>query len=146
MTFVKICYNVDIDYLLFFCKFVSIIILFQKALQFKNVAMLCYSRRSLVRMTTKVPPLLGWHICQIIIDCFSHVIIACVLNQSKEHQLLNDALHSGISMSLKLIEELKFAPSFQTLMEKDFGVALELICLATLKRRFVEFQIVFFPS
>jgi len=53
--------------------------------------------------------------------------------------LLNDALHSGISMSLKLIEELKFAPSFQTLMEKDFGVALELICLATLKRRFVEF-------
>ncbi len=82
--------------------------------------MLCYSRQSLVRMTTKVPPLLGWHICQIIIDCFSHVIIACVLNQSKEHWLLNDALHSGISMSLKLIEEQKFAPSFQTLMEKDF--------------------------
>jgi len=92
-----------------------------------------------VRMTTKVPPLLRWHICQIIIDCFSHVIIACVLNQSREPWLLNDAFHSVISMSLKLIEEIKFAPSFQTLMQYFFGVALELICLATLKRRFVDF-------
>jgi hypothetical protein len=33
-------------------------------------------------------------------------------------------------MSLKLIEEPKNAPSFQTLMEEDFGVAFELICLA----------------
>jgi hypothetical protein len=36
--------------------------------------------------------------------------------------LLNDALHSTISMSLKLKEEPKNAPSFQTLMEKDIGV------------------------
>jgi hypothetical protein len=33
-------------------------------------------------------------------------------------------------MCLKL-KELKNAPSFQTLMEEDFGVALELICLAS---------------
>jgi hypothetical protein len=32
-------------------------------------------------------------------------------------------------MSLKLKEQPKNAPSFQTLMEEDFGVALELICL-----------------
>jgi hypothetical protein len=38
-------------------------------------------------------------------------------------------------MSLKLKEELENAPSFQTLMEKDFGVALELICLASNIRR-----------
>jgi len=44
--------------------------------------------------------------------------------------LLSDAFHSAISMSLKLREELKNTPSFQTLMKKDFGVALELICLA----------------
>jgi hypothetical protein len=37
---------------------------------------------------------------------------------------------SPISMSSKLKEEPKNAPSFQTLMEEDFGVALELICLA----------------
>jgi hypothetical protein len=33
-------------------------------------------------------------------------------------------------MSLKLREEPKNAPSFQTLMEEDFDVALELICFA----------------
>jgi hypothetical protein len=32
-------------------------------------------------------------------------------------------------MSLKLKEEPKNARSFQTLMEEDYGVALELICL-----------------
>jgi hypothetical protein len=56
---------------------------------------------------------------------FSLVIIACVLNQFKENWLLGDALHFAISMSLKLREELENAPSFQTLMENKFGVALE---------------------
>jgi hypothetical protein len=45
--------------------------------------------------------------------------------------LLSDALHSTISISLKLKEKLENAPSFQTLMEEDFGVALELICLVS---------------
>ncbi len=81
-----------------------------------------------MRMTTRVPPPLT--ICQIVINCFSLVINACVLNQSRGHCLLSDAFHSTISMSLKLKEEPKNAPSFQTLTEEDFGVALELICLA----------------
>jgi hypothetical protein len=34
-------------------------------------------------------------------------------------------------MSLKLKEKSQNAPSFQTLMEEDFSVALELICLAS---------------
>jgi hypothetical protein len=34
-------------------------------------------------------------------------------------------------MNLKLREEPKNAPYFQTLMEEDFGVALEFICLAS---------------
>jgi hypothetical protein len=34
-------------------------------------------------------------------------------------------------MSLKLKKNFKNAPSFQTLMEKFFSVALELICLAS---------------
>jgi len=70
-----------------------------------------------------------WHISQIV-HCVSLVVIACVLNQSRGHWLLSDALHSTISMSLKLKEEPKNAPLFQTLMEKDYGVACELICLA----------------
>jgi hypothetical protein len=45
--------------------------------------------------------------------------------------LLSDALHSTISISLKLKEKLENAPSFQTLMEEDSGVALELIYLVS---------------
>jgi hypothetical protein len=82
-------------------------------------------------MTTIIPPLLTWHICQIVVNCFSLVIIVYVLNQSRGHWLLSDAFHFAISMSLKLKEEQKNAPSFQTLVEEDFGVALELICLAS---------------
>jgi hypothetical protein len=33
-------------------------------------------------------------------------------------------------MNMKLRKEPKNAPSFQTLMEEDYGVAFELICLA----------------
>jgi hypothetical protein len=84
--------------------------------------MLCYSKQSLVRMTTKIPPSLTWHIYQIVINCLSLVVTTCVLNQSRGHWLLNDALHFTISMSLKLKEEPKNAPSFQTLMEKDIHV------------------------
>jgi hypothetical protein len=53
-------------------------------------------------MTTKVPPFLTWHICEIVVDCFSLVAIAYVLNQYKGHWSLSDALHSAISMNLKL--------------------------------------------
>ncbi len=82
-------------------------------------------------MTTWIPPPLTWHICQIVVDCLTPVVTTCVLNQSRGHWLLSDAFHSTIPMSLKLKEESKNAPSFQTLMEEDIGVALELICLAS---------------
>jgi hypothetical protein len=108
-------------------KFASKIILFQKVLQFKDVIMHCYSKQSLVRMIIRVPPSLTLHICQILIDCLSLVVTICVLNQSRRHWLLSDALHFVISMNLKLRKKPKNATSFHTLMEEDFGVALELI-------------------
>ncbi len=83
-----------------------------------------------MKMTTKVPPPLRWHICQIIIDCLSLVVITYVLNQYRGHWLLSDGLYFVISMSSKLKEEPKNAPSFQTIMEEDFDVAFELIYLA----------------
>jgi hypothetical protein len=70
---------------------------------------------------------LTWHICQIFVDCFSLVVTTCVLNQSRGHWLLSGALHFVISMNLKLRKEQKNVVSFHTLMEEDFGVALELI-------------------
>jgi len=89
---------------------------------------------------------LTWHISPIIIDYFSLVLTTYVINQSRRHRLLSDAFHSTISISFKL-KEPKNAPSFKTLMEEDSGVALELICLTSnIRKRFVEFLIVFVPS
>jgi hypothetical protein len=130
IAFAKNCYNLDIDHLLFLCRFASIIIIFQEALQFKDTIMFCYNRQSAIRMTTKFPPPWTWHICQIVVDCLSLILIVCVLNQSRGYWLLSDALHFAISMTLKLREP-KNAPSFQTLMEEDSNVAFELICLAS---------------
>jgi len=42
--------------------------MFQNALQFKVVIVLCYSQQTTMRITSCVPPLLTWHIFQIIVD------------------------------------------------------------------------------
>jgi hypothetical protein len=46
-------------------------------------------------------------------------------------ELCNDALHFSIFISLKLRGKPKISPSFQNLMEEDYGVILELICLVS---------------
>jgi hypothetical protein len=66
-----------------------------------------------------VPPPLTWQIFQIIVDCHFPIFFAYVFNQSCGHWLLNDALHFAISMNLKLKEENKIIPSFESLMEDD---------------------------
>jgi hypothetical protein len=58
-------------------------------------------------------------------------VTAYVLNQSRKHQLLSDAFHSTISISLKLREEPKNVSFLKTLIEEDSDVALEFICLAS---------------
>jgi hypothetical protein len=78
-----------------------------------------------------VPPPLTWQISQIIVDCLSPIIFAYVLNQSCGHWLLSDALHYAISMSLKLKEENKIIPSFESLMEDDSIIFDELSLLAS---------------
>ncbi len=75
-------------------------------------------------ITIKIPPLLTWQICQIVVDYLFLVVTTCVLNQSRGHWLLSDAFHFAISMSLKLIKESENAPSFQTLMKR-----ILLICM-----------------
>ncbi len=62
---------------------------------------------------------------------FPLVVNTCALNKSKGHWLLIYAFNFAISISMKLEAELENAPSFQTLMEKDYNVAIELICLTS---------------
>jgi hypothetical protein len=75
----------------------------------------------------------------------SLVVIACVLNQFKGHWLLDDALYFTKSISLKLREP-ENAPSFQTLMEKDSNVTIELICLASNIKKYVCIVLDYFLS
>jgi hypothetical protein len=55
--------------------------MFQEALQFKVVIVLCYNQQTTMRITSRVPPLLTWHIFEIIIDVLFSVVNVCVLNK-----------------------------------------------------------------
>jgi hypothetical protein len=98
-----------------------------------------------VKMNARVPPPLTWRIFHIIVDFLGHVASTCILNQSRGHWLLNDALNSIISMSLKLKNEIDYV-SFDNLMEKDGNVAYELSCLASnIKKEVIQVLIIIFP-
>jgi hypothetical protein len=81
-------------------------------------------------MSARVPPPLPWHICHIIVDSFCLVVSICILNQSRYHLLLSDALNFAISMSLKFRDEIDSA-TFDNLMEEDGNVVYELSCFAS---------------
>jgi len=86
-----------------------------------------------------MPPPLTWQIFQIIINCLSLVVFTYVLNQSHGHWLLNDVLHSTISMNLKLREENQVLVSFESLMDDDSVVSDELSLLASnIKREVIN--------
>jgi phage gp36-like protein len=53
------------------CKFANKIILFQEALQFRATIVFSYSQQTIVKIMGHVPPLLTWHICQIIVYVLS---------------------------------------------------------------------------
>ncbi len=63
-------------------------------------------------------------------DCLFPIISIYVFNQSRGHWFLSDALHSVISMSLKLKKENKIIPLFESLMEDDSIIFYELYLLA----------------
>jgi len=99
-----------------------------------------------MRMNARVPPPLTWHICHIIVDSLGLVVFTSILNQSRGHWLLSDALNSTISMSPKFRDEIDFV-TFDNLMEEDGNVGYELSCLApNIKRKLFKFWIIFFPS
>jgi hypothetical protein len=104
--------------------------LVSRGLIFRKAIVLCYSSQNIVRVSNQVPPIITWHICQTMVDCLSLVIIACVLNQSKDHRLLNDALNSAITMSSKSKEDVGIVQNFNQFMDDDFAIILELSLFA----------------
>ncbi len=66
-------------------------------------------------------------------------MFACLLNQSKGHWLLNDTLHSIMSMSLKFKNKIEIVTFFNNLMDEDGNVAFELACLTfNIKKEIVD--------
>ncbi len=70
---------------------------------------MCYSQQIAVRVTSRVPPPLTWHISQKIIDVLSSVVSVSVLNQSLGHWLLSNALNVTITMSPKLFLKIEIS-------------------------------------
>ncbi len=66
-------------------------------------------------MNARVPPQLTWHTSQITIDFLGPIVFTCILNQSKGHWLLSDALNFAIPMSLKFKDEIN-STAFDNLM------------------------------
>jgi hypothetical protein len=52
--------------------------MFQKALKFKDVIILCYNRQNTVKINGRIPPLFIWHIFKIIVASLFPIVIACV--------------------------------------------------------------------
>jgi len=61
-------------------KFLTKIIMFQEALQFKDVIIRPYSKQNILRISRRVPPFLTCHIFKTIVDSFYLIMSACVLN------------------------------------------------------------------
>jgi hypothetical protein len=53
------------------------------------------------------------------VDFLSHVVTSCVLNQSKSHWLLSDALQSAIIMCIKFREEITNPSTPVNLIDDD---------------------------
>jgi len=64
--------------------------MFQQALQFKNVIILCYSMHNVIN--GRVLPLLTWDILQIIVNSLLPIVSAYVLNQFYGHWLFSNVL------------------------------------------------------
>jgi hypothetical protein len=97
LQFLKLYKRTNLFYYWLCCKFASKVIMFQEALQFCSNIAFYYSKQIVVRVIGRIPPPLSWHISQIMVDCLSPIVSACVLNQSCGHWLLNDALHFDFS-------------------------------------------------
>ncbi len=104
--------------------------MFQKALQFKDVIILCYSRYNTFRINGKVPPFPTWHIFNIIVDSLFPIVTACVLNQYKNHLLFSNALKFAITMCLKFKEEIINPSNPVNSIDDNFGITFELSLFA----------------
>jgi hypothetical protein len=125
------------------CKFASKVMLFQKTLQYCEAIDNYYNRKTTIMISACVSHPFTWHVAQIVVNVFSHVVSACVLNQYCAHWFLSDAFHFAITMNTKLMEKLENALTFYNRLDEDFWMFNELTLASNMKK---EVSIVFHSS
>jgi hypothetical protein len=68
-----------------FSKFGSKSIMFQQALQFKDIIIFYYNKKNTTIISERMPPFLTWHISKIVVNSLSPIVSVCVLNQYNNH-------------------------------------------------------------
>jgi len=101
---------------------------------------MCYSKQIAIWVSSRVPSLNTWFICQTILDYLSLIVNVCVLNQFAG--LLFNALNFLIITSFKAKEEVNAKPYFKSLMDDDSRISFKLASLpSSLDQRCLGFWI-----
>ncbi len=101
-------------------KFANKVIMFEETFEFKNVVILCYGKQKFVALQQKIPKAQVWAIVKTITFTLNHVIFTCVMNHSRGHQLLSDALAIAITLIMEMeaqLLELFVGPEISDLFE-----------------------------
>jgi len=83
-------------------RFVRKTIMFEGCFEFKKTIFLCYDRQKIVTLQQGVLKAQVWAIAKAIISCLNFIVSACVMNQSKRHWLLSDALTIVVNISFNI--------------------------------------------
>jgi hypothetical protein len=73
---------------IFTCK----VIIFEKTIDFKNAIIFCYGRQRRIALKLIILKAQVWAIVEAVTSTLNLVIFACVMNQSRGHRLLSNAL------------------------------------------------------
>jgi hypothetical protein len=108
-------------------KFVSKVIMFQHALEFKVVIHVCYNQQTLA-LQGKIPTSQVWAIVEVIASTLALVVSSCVLNQHCGYWLLSDALANAINLCVKLTQKrLQLEIQMNPILAYQFDVKLFLL-------------------
>jgi len=88
----------------FLNRFASHFLLFQDALTYWHVIVLCYSQQTMA-LQSCIPSLRNWVVCEVVVKMLSLIVISYVLNQSCKHWLLGDALQFIITKTCEVHDE-----------------------------------------
>jgi hypothetical protein len=80
--------------------------MFEETLEFKNAIILCYGMQKSIALQQIVPKARVWAIVEAITFTLNLIVFACVMNQSRGHWLLSNALTICITFTMEMEAQL----------------------------------------